>query len=135
MTALSPYLWTFWRVTGLWFAALLFLLPLRRRGKFRLRLAAGLAGGVLLHLPVGLLSPTSGLLWLVFLVSFVLVVGFFALCADISRSAAVYCAVWVMVLYHLSCSLAIALLRALDRWPLASGICAVGSVAVLYLAV
>ena len=135
MTSLSPYPWTFWRVTGLWIAALLFLWPLRRRENFRLRLAAGLAGGVLLHLPVGLLSPRSGLLWLVFLVSFVLAVGFFILCADISRSAAVYCAAWVMVLYHLSCSLAMALRRALDRWPLTAGICAAAAVVLLYLIV
>ena len=57
MTALASHLWEFWRAAGLWFAALLFLWPLRRRENFRLRLAAGLAGGVLLHLPVGLLSP------------------------------------------------------------------------------
>lgn len=134
MTALAPHLWTFWRVTGLWFAAVLFLLPLRRRASFRLRLALGLAGGVLLHLPVGLLSPGEGFLWLIFPVSFVLAAGFFALCADISRSAVIYCAVWSLVLYHLSCSLAFALMRALAPWPLTAGICAVAAVAVLYTA-
>lgn len=137
MTALASHLWEFWRAAGLWFAALLFLWPLRRRENFRLRLGLGLAAGLVLHVLSGLL-PRLGLpvgLWAYFLCSYLLVAGFFALCADISRTAAFYCAVWVLVLFHLSCSLSLSLARGARAFPVMAGVCAVGSVAVLYLAV
>ena len=132
MNQLVTWAWQLWREAGLWCAALIFLWPLRRRENFRLRLILGLAGGFLLHLAVGLLPITSGSgLWLYFLVSFLLAIGFFALCADISRSAVVYCAVWTMVLYHLSCSLGLSLVRALEWCPPVGNLCAALAVAVL----
>ncbi len=133
MTQFFSWAWVFWREAGLWFAALIFLWPLRRRQNFRLRLTLGIAGGLLLHLAVGLLSTVSGSgLWLSFLVSFLLVTAFFALCADISRRAVVYCAVWTMVLYHLSCSLGLSLARGLEQFPSAGAICGAAAIAVLY---
>lgn len=135
MNQLFTWAWQLWREAGLWCAALIFLWPLRRRENFRLRLILGLAGGFLLHLAVGLLPITSGSgLWLYFLVSFLLANGFFALCADISRSAVVYCAVWTMVLYHLSCSLGLSLVRALEWCPPAGNLCAALAVTVLMAA-
>ena len=136
MTQFFSWVWIFWRETGLWFAALAFLLPLRRRENFRLRLTLGLAGGLLLHLPVSLLSTASAWgMWLYFIVSFFLAAAFFALCADISRTAVFYCAVWSMVLYQLSCSLAVSFTRALEPWPRAGGICAIIAVLILFIAI
>lgn len=128
-----------WRTVGLWAAAVVFLLPLRRRDHFALRLGFGLCAGLLLRtLPALALGEPPATLWLYFAASYLMAAGLFLLCAGITLQAVFYCAVWSMVVYYIGDSLFLTaghLVRQLgggDAWAAAAAVLAVLA---LYLAV
>ena len=62
-----------WRAAGLWVSAVLFLLPLRRRSSFGLRLGLGLAVGLAVRtLPAFFAPDNPATLWAYFLFSYLL---------------------------------------------------------------
>ena len=104
-----------WRAAGLWVSAVLFLLPLRRRPSFGLRLGLGLAVGLAVRTLPAFFAPDSpATLWAYFLFSYLLAAGFFALCADISPMAVFYCAVWSMVLFYVGDSVLLTMAQLME---------------------
>ena len=128
-----------WRAAGLWVSAVLFLLPLRRRPSFGLRLGLGLAVGLAVRTLPAFFAPDSpATLWAYFLFSYLLAAGFFALCADISPMAVFYCAVWSMVLFYVGDSVLLTmaqLMEFLGSGRVLAGITALLTVLVLDLVV
>ena len=86
-----------------WCAALIYLIPLRRRPHFAWRVAAGLTVGspaaVLLARQCIYSEETTVLMFLLF---YVFAVAFLSGCAEIDLTAAVYCGVWVVVTQQLA---------------------------------
>ena len=110
-----------WRLAGLWLAALVFLLPLRRRSLPVWQAAAGTA--VCIALRVLLLQVTLGGgaagLWVCYLASYLLVTTVTALWTDQAPTGTLYCGVWALVLYYLGDSLLLICRRAAEFWQLA----------------
>ena len=107
MDAFSVFL-TIWRIAGLWAAALVFALPLRRPAGPRAWMLPGIAACIAVRAALWLmLAGFPARLWLYDIASYLLVAAAVALCTDISRAAVLYAAVWAMVLYYVGDSLAI----------------------------
>ena len=100
MDAFSVFL-TIWRIAGLWAAALVFALPLRRPAGPRAWMLPGIAACIAVRAALWLmLAGFPARLWLYDIASYLLVAAAVALCTDISRAAVLYAAVWAMVLYY-----------------------------------
>lgn len=90
-------------LAGLWVSALLFLLPLRKKEPFRLRLLLCLCLESLGYLALSLLFVRLDLLtWVGPILRFALVVLLFWQCGDLSTKAVFYCAVWTVMIHDLS---------------------------------
>ncbi len=86
-----------------WVTAMLFLLPLRRRRQFHLRAAACLAMGIAAQSAFWLaFYPAGWAAWGITALHTALALLLFALCADISRTAVCYCAIWTISIQELA---------------------------------
>lgn len=138
MDAFSIFL-TIWRTAGLWAAALVFALPLRRPAGPRAWMLPGIAACIAVRAALWLmLAGFPARLWLYDIASYLLVAAAVALCTDISRAAVLYAAVWAMVLYYVGDSLAMTAAHAVSGaggGPLPMTLAALAAAAALYLAV
>ena len=138
MDAFSVFL-TIWRIAGLWAAALVFALPLRRPAGPRAWMLPGIAACIAVRAALWLmLAGFPARLWLYDIASYLLVAAAVALCTDISRAAVLYAAVWAMVLYYVGDSLAMTAAHAASGaggGPLPMTLAALAAAAALYLAV
>ena len=99
-----------------WVTALLFLLPLRRKEPFRLRLLLCVLLGSLAYLGLSLLSARAGLLmWTAPLLRYAAAAVLFWQCSALGVRAVLYCGIWTVMVRDLSVELSAALYSLLPQ--------------------
>lgn len=110
-----------WNHVGLWITAILFLLPLRKRGE-HLFLKAGVCilTGTLLRVAVGAAVPGMRYaVWTDLLLCYAAVVLLFWQCTETTHKAACYCGIWVVMVHSLTFEIGVVLDQTLsDRFPM-----------------
>lgn len=106
----------FLTLVSLWVSALLFLLPLRKKEPFRLRLLLCLCVESLIYVALSLLfSHLHLMVWMGPLLRFAAVTLLFWQCGDLPTKAVLYCAVWTVMIHDLAVELSTALYQLLPQ--------------------
>lgn len=111
-------IWTvFWMLAGMWISALSFLLPLRRKEPFRLRVLLCIGAGSLLYLAAALTTVHFGLaVWAEPLLRYAITLLLFWQCGNLSVRAVLYCGIWSVMVHDLAAEISDMLYRfLLDR--------------------